>query len=286
MPPRTSWIAACRSSFLLPVTRTTSPWIDAVTLSLASFSDFTIFFARSLSTPFFTVIFCFILSPPIFCASSPLRKRASTPRLAIFASSTSRTWPSLKSSSAKAVISCSFSFSSRRASDPLKSKRLAISLLAVSTAFFSSTALASHRMSNDGMTFSSCAACRRLVFDPAQQEVFHQRLLHVQPVFRLLPDDALGAIQDLGRHLLAAVGGKAMHEERLAVGGAHERLVHLVARKGLAARPGLAFPAHAGPHVGRDEVRVAHGFLGCRAHDDVATLRCTQPGGVEAVALG
>src|SRR5690349_5255985 len=38
-----------------------------------------------------------------------------------------------------------------RASDPLKSKRLAISLLAVSTAFLSSTALGAHMMSNEGM---------------------------------------------------------------------------------------------------------------------------------------
>src|SRR6185436_2709228 len=64
---------------------------------------------------------------------------------------TSRTCPSLNSSSANAVISCSFSFSSKRASLPLKSKRLAISLLAVSTAFLSSTALAWQVMSNEGM---------------------------------------------------------------------------------------------------------------------------------------
>ena len=37
---RTSWIAACRSSFLAPETRTASPWIEACTLSFASLSSF------------------------------------------------------------------------------------------------------------------------------------------------------------------------------------------------------------------------------------------------------
>src|SRR6185312_4024817 len=55
---RSTAIAACRSSRFLPVTRSLSPLICASTLSLASFSVATSFFATGCSMPCFTVIFC------------------------------------------------------------------------------------------------------------------------------------------------------------------------------------------------------------------------------------
>ena len=59
-------MAVCRSSRLLPETRTDSPWMEPLTFILESFSSLTIFLATSVGTPWRTVIFCFILSPPIF----------------------------------------------------------------------------------------------------------------------------------------------------------------------------------------------------------------------------
>ena len=66
-------MAVCRSSRLLPLTRTESPWMEAETFILLSLSSLTIFFAWSVGTPWRTVIFCFILSPPIFSGLSSSR---------------------------------------------------------------------------------------------------------------------------------------------------------------------------------------------------------------------
>ena len=115
----TSWIAACRSSFLPPETRTASPWIEPATLSFESLISLTIDLAFSCSMPFFTLTGCFTLSPEIFSFVPGSSERASTLRLARRPRSTSITWPSLKSSSANTAISRSFS--SILASEPLKS---------------------------------------------------------------------------------------------------------------------------------------------------------------------
>jgi hypothetical protein len=63
---RTSWIAACRSSFFPPETRTASPWIEPATFSFWSLISLTIDFAFSCSMPLFTFTACFTLSPEIF----------------------------------------------------------------------------------------------------------------------------------------------------------------------------------------------------------------------------
>ncbi|MNC87320.1 hypothetical protein D3C83_30370 [compost metagenome] len=101
----------------------------AWTFCLLSLASLTIFFASSWSTPWRRAITCFTLLPLTFSMVPGSRQRTSTPRLASLPVSTSRNWPSLKSSSAKAVSVFSFSLISVRASEPLKSNRLAISLL-------------------------------------------------------------------------------------------------------------------------------------------------------------
>ena len=47
--------------------------MEAETFILLSLSSLTIFFAWSVGTPWRTVIFCFILSPPIFSGLSSSR---------------------------------------------------------------------------------------------------------------------------------------------------------------------------------------------------------------------
>jgi hypothetical protein len=47
------------------------------------------------------------------------------------------------------------------------------------------------------------------------QQPHQQRLLRVQAVLRLVPDHALRAVDDLGIHLVAAVGGQAVDEDRV-----------------------------------------------------------------------
>ena len=49
----------------------------------------------------------------------------------------------------------------------------------------------------------------------AADQVFEQRLLRVQAVLRLVPHDALRAVDDVGVDFLAAMRGQAMHEERV-----------------------------------------------------------------------
>ena len=54
------------------------------------------------------------------------------------------------------------------------------------------------------------------------QQPDHDRLLHVQPVLRLVEHHRLRPVDDLVGDLLAAVGGQAVHEEGVRLG--HARL--------------------------------------------------------------
>jgi hypothetical protein len=63
---RSMAITACRSSRLVPDTRTASPWMLPWTLILLSLIIRTIFLARSPVTPFLIVMTCLTLSPLIF----------------------------------------------------------------------------------------------------------------------------------------------------------------------------------------------------------------------------
>ena len=99
--------------------------------------------------PLRTLMTCLTLSPPIFCTSPMSRKRTSTLRLVSLLRSTSSIWVSWNSASPTMVIS--LSLISMLAEVPLKSKRVVISLTVFSTAFFTSTRLASQMVSKEGM---------------------------------------------------------------------------------------------------------------------------------------
>jgi hypothetical protein len=49
-------------------------------------------------------------------------------------------------------------------------------------------------------------------------KVLHESLLHVQPVFSLVPHHRLRAVDDLGGDLFAAVRRQAVHEQGLGPG--------------------------------------------------------------------
>src|SRR5260221_2343934 len=77
----------------------------------------------------------------------------------------------------------------------------------------------------------------------------------MEAILRLLPDDALRSFEDFRGALFATMRGKAMHEERLRTGARHHARVHGEGAEGLLPRLRLGFEPHAGPHVGRHEMR-------------------------------
>jgi hypothetical protein len=100
-----------------------------------------------------------------------------------------------------------------------------------------------------------CISCHA-----AEQKVLHECLLHVHPVFCLIPHHGLGAVDHVGLDLFAAVRGQAVHEQGIGLGGGHHLGVHAPVGEGLLARFVLGLIAHAGPHVGGDQVCALAGF--------------------------
>src|SRR6202022_1160963 len=120
--PRTSCIAACRSSLLLPETRTASPWMAPCTLSFESLISLTIAFAFSTSSPCWKVSVWSCSFPD--CSTFPyFTERKEMPRLAIFCTSTSRAASSRCSVEERSLMPFSFSVCTRSSavSVPLKS---------------------------------------------------------------------------------------------------------------------------------------------------------------------
>src|SRR3972149_1959206 len=60
------------------------------------------------------------------------------------------------------------------------------------------------------------------------EEGHEERLLRVQAVLRLVPDDGLRPIDHLVRNLEPAVRGQAVHEDRVLLRLVHEELVDLI----------------------------------------------------------
>ncbi len=142
-------ITSCRSSRFLPVTRTSSPWMAAWTLILESLISLTSFLATSLSIPCLNLTFRWKRLPE--CTESPTSMElVSILRLSRALRSISTICLSWKSASASSFTSSLFN--SKLASTPRKSKRVASSRLALSTAFNTSFILTSETISNDGIT--------------------------------------------------------------------------------------------------------------------------------------
>mmetsp|Transcript_11759 Transcript_11759/g.27449 ORF Transcript_11759/g.27449 Transcript_11759/m.27449 type:complete len:631 (-) Transcript_11759:1616-3508(-) len=105
-------------------------------------------------------------------------------------------------------------------------------------------------------------------------------------VFRLVPHHGLRAVDDVGRHFLAAVGRQAMHEQGVGLGAGHHVAVHAPVREGGPARLVLGLVAHAGPDVGGDEVRPLAGVA--RMFEDAVAARILHAGhgGIDLIAAG
>ena len=52
----------------------------------------------------------------------------------------------------------------------------------------------------------------RLAVNPAQQQIFHQCFLHMQPILGFVPDHGLRTVNDFGRHFFITMRWQAMHE--------------------------------------------------------------------------
>ncbi len=83
---------------------------------------------------------------------------------------------------------------------------------------------------------------------------------HMQAVLRLVPHDALRAVDDFTRDFLAAVRRQAMHEDRIGSGHCHHVGIDAPVREGGAPLLVFRLVAHAGPDIGRDQVRSSAGF--------------------------
>ncbi len=98
-------------------------------------------------------------------------------------------------------------------------------------------------------------------FDLADEEIFHQSLLHVQPVLGLVPDHGLRTVDHLGRHFLAPMRRQAVHEH--GARGLATRIMSPSTRQSAKAlHPLLVFglEAHRGPHVGGDQIGAPTGI--------------------------
>ncbi len=79
----------------------------------------------------------------------------------------------------------------------------------------------------------------------------------MQSVFRFVPDDALGTVDDFRRNFFAAMCGEAMHKERFGFGDGHLMGINLPVGEILEPFGVFRFEAHAGPNVGGDQVGIA-----------------------------
>src|SRR5687767_5075110 len=75
-------------------------------------------------------------------------------------------------------------------------------------------------------TAGSGGEFRRSVQRFLAHEDRHDGLLDVQPVLGLVPDAALGAVDDGGAHFLAPMRRQAVEKDRVSRGTLHERLIH------------------------------------------------------------
>ncbi len=94
-------------------------------------------------------------------------------------------------------------------------------------------------------------------------------LLGVQAVLRLVEHHRLRPVDDLVGHLLAPVGGQAVHEQRVGLGAGHQPVIDLVGLQQVVPARAVAV-AHRHPGVGDDAVGAFHGLVRIGADADRA----------------
>src|SRR3990167_6295447 len=109
------------------------------------------------------------------------------------------------------------------------------------------------------------------------QEAQDDALLGVQPVLRLVQDDAPGPVQDRVRDLLPAMRRQTVHDEGLPAREPEQRLVDLVALECLLPPLALLLLPHADPHIRVDHIRPLDGLAGLHREGDPPAER---PAGV------
>src|SRR5450830_55994 len=121
---------------------------------------------------------------------------------------------------------------------------------------------------------------------PAEQKELHECLLHVHSVFCFVPDDGLGAVDHVGFHLFAAVGGQAVHEQGIRAGPLHHVGVHAPVGEGGATGLVLGLVAHAGPDIGGHQVGVAAGFQRVAEHFEAVAAADAGHALIDLIAVG
>ncbi len=144
-------MTAWRSSICLPVTRSSSPWIEAWTLSLLSLMILTMALAFSCSMPS-RILASRLERPARASSTSPQSKLLrSRPRRLAADSNISESPLIFEASSATNLSFFSFWSTVISMGEPRKSKRAATAFLVLLMALSSSAKLNRETMSNDGM---------------------------------------------------------------------------------------------------------------------------------------
>ena len=91
------------------------------------------------------------------------------------------------------------------------------------------------------------------------QRLQQHRLVDMKPILRLVEDDRLGTIRDLGFDFLPAVQRQAVHEDRRGFGSSHD-LARDAKRRQRHQFPRIDLLAHALVDVGIHRVGPAHGL--------------------------
>ena len=82
-----------------------------------------------------------------------------------------------------------------------------------------------------------------------------EALLGMQPILGFIEDNRLRTVDDLIGHLLAAVCGQAMHEQRIRSGLGHQAGIDLVPLEDVVPKLAVAI-AHRHPCIGNHAVRI------------------------------
>ena len=106
----------------------------------------------------------------------------------------------------------------------------------------------------------------------------------MQAVLGLVPHHRLRAVDHAGRHFLTPVRRQAVHEHGVGIGQGHHLLIDAEVRKGCGPGLVLGFVAHAGPHVGGDQIGTPAGLAWVFEVAQVLALGIADAGIVQRIA--
>src|ERR1700712_5461035 len=113
---------------------------------------------------------------------------------------------------------------------------------------------------------------RRLRFSSDRAQAPRENgLLRMKAVFRLIEYNGLRAVDHLIRHLLAAMGGQAMHEQRVLAGLCHQSRVDLIGLEDVVTTGPLLL-IHGNPGIGHHAIDAGYRTVCIMAEHDFGAL--------------